>query len=229
MNHRALTLHQPFAQAVVAGAKRFENRSRNFHYRGPLWIHAGQSTEFIKDSTPEHWPESFKLPKSWSHLPFGALVGIVDIIDSLPIAECLEKYGDDEHQNGPYCWVFKNARKLKQPIPIGGQQGIWRTNIEPHPGLFERPPRKKKQLSRFEKLRRRLARIDERRFRIECTRMGIRASIGETRNLVAQWARRLTGRTCRASLDGTITVATHLEALSMPDWMRDLLRVWLKS
>jgi hypothetical protein len=37
---RALTVHQPWAAALVRGSKRIENRCWRTAYRGPLIIHA---------------------------------------------------------------------------------------------------------------------------------------------------------------------------------------------
>jgi ASCH domain len=40
---RVLSIRQPWAQLVVAGIKRVENRSKRTHYRGPVLIQAARA------------------------------------------------------------------------------------------------------------------------------------------------------------------------------------------
>ena len=54
----ALTIHQPWAWAIMAGIKRVENRTWRTSHRGPLVIHAGK-----------HRPRPRK--RDWDRLPDG--------------------------------------------------------------------------------------------------------------------------------------------------------------
>jgi ASCH domain len=68
---KALTVHQPFAEAIVAGEKTVEYRSWPTTYRGPVAIHAG-------------------LKGKRNGLKRGGFVGVVELYDCV-------KHGDQYH------------------------------------------------------------------------------------------------------------------------------------
>ena len=113
----------------MAGHKRIENRTWATKYRGPLWIHAGKSRawlaqglEFLSDRgiVPATTPGA---DASGSPvLVYGALIGLVELVDCLPPAEC----GGDPFAFGPWCWVLRDARTLDEPIPCKGAQKLFR-------------------------------------------------------------------------------------------------------
>jgi hypothetical protein len=116
---RALTVCQPWAWAIIHGMKRIENRTWRTDYRGPLAIHAGKSRAWLK-------PHDTILPDGSHHPPaseliFGAIVGMVDVIDCIPLASCR----DDPFAFGPYCWILHNPRPLAVPVPCAGHLGLW--------------------------------------------------------------------------------------------------------
>jgi hypothetical protein len=49
---KPLSIRQPWAWAIVAGLKRYENRTWTTPYRRPLLIHAGQSRADHSDAYP---------------------------------------------------------------------------------------------------------------------------------------------------------------------------------
>lgn len=84
---RALTVRQPWAQAIVGGAKPVENRSRPVSYRGPLLIHAGAAWD---RTAFDHEPLARYLAAQWAvtrdnwvgtSLPTGVVLGTVDLVD----------------------------------------------------------------------------------------------------------------------------------------------------
>ena len=99
------------------------------HYRGPLLVHAGLSTKWI--ATHE-----CKLPET---LPFGAIVGIVDVVECVPLitdgdgnhwlyTKFIPKYEwllDNPHASGEYCMILENPRRFKEPIPYKGELGLF--------------------------------------------------------------------------------------------------------
>jgi hypothetical protein len=44
-----ISIRQPFASAIVEGHKDIENRSRPTHFRGRVYIHAGQSKAHLSE------------------------------------------------------------------------------------------------------------------------------------------------------------------------------------
>jgi hypothetical protein len=103
---KALTVAQPWAWALIFGNKRIENRNWSTTYRGPLLIHAGKSTKFWVDTLP-HGTKPPERPA----LPFGVLLGIVDLIDCVPY----EEVKDDPYAiAGMICWKVANPRPVEQ-------------------------------------------------------------------------------------------------------------------
>ena len=99
------------------------------HYRGSLLIHAGLSQKWLTTHP--------SIPRDW--IVFGAIVGIVDVVDCVPLTrfqdgssllnvEHLPKYEwlrNDPHASGPYCIVLENSRRFKTPIPYKGKLGLF--------------------------------------------------------------------------------------------------------
>jgi hypothetical protein len=104
---KALTILQPWASLIPAGAKTIETRSWATKYRGPLAIHAGQSKEYslLVRHTPFY--EALCQDKNsivcyeWDNmpdsLPFGAVIAIADLIDCLKVVVRVSlKIGDEK-------------------------------------------------------------------------------------------------------------------------------------
>jgi hypothetical protein len=108
---KALSVCQPWAWAIVAGIKTIENRSRRVRYRGPLVIHASRSRRYCRGDYSGLLPD---LPP-WEELDYGALVGVVEVVDCVPLAEV----EGDPFALGPWCWVLRRPRL--QPVPFAGQ------------------------------------------------------------------------------------------------------------
>jgi len=136
---KALTVCQPYAEEIIRGAKRTENRSWYTAYRGPLLIHAGKSRAWTDDSDDE-------LERRFGRrLEFGAIVGIVRMVDCLRASEIWDgkheaKYpvltapSHQHHINGPWCFVLAEAIRLPQAIPYRGAQGFF---MVPESGLIQ--------------------------------------------------------------------------------------------
>jgi hypothetical protein len=97
---RAISLWQPWASLIPLGAKKIETRSWSTKYRGPLLIHAAKRWTLDQevllsvwnfqsalgplvgkpmDLTAHSWPGVRK-----DNLPFGAIIGLVDLVDCVP-------------------------------------------------------------------------------------------------------------------------------------------------
>jgi ASCH domain len=113
---KAISVCQPWAWAIVIGFKTVENRSRPTRHRGPLAIHASKSRRYLGDDYTELLPG---LPP-WDELDYGALVGVVEVVDCVPLAE-VER---DLFAVGPWCWLLARARRIR-PVPYKGQVSLF--------------------------------------------------------------------------------------------------------
>lgn len=112
---KALSILQPYAAAIIHGPKRCENRDWYMGYRGTLLIHAGKSK---REMTPGYgYPYPFH---------FGALIGLVDVIDCLPMQDYIKRYGEDPWGCfGCFCIRMENPFAFAAPIPWRGQLGLF--------------------------------------------------------------------------------------------------------
>jgi activating signal cointegrator 1 len=134
---KAISLLQPWASFVVKGLKRFETRTWDTKYRGLLLIHASKgksepSRMLCKMGTDAH------LIEDYNTLPFGAIIGAVELVETYKTDFILEKcmisdYNPPqslEAQLGDYSpnrfgWYLKNPIVFDKPIPLKGNLGIW--------------------------------------------------------------------------------------------------------
>lgn len=133
---RALTIWQPWASfllAVPERPKRNETRGWSTRYRGPLVVHAAKTEpgwvrrEFL--AAPALWPLLDRLPTPFGLLPRGCVLGVVDLVDVVPVEE-LRDVGATEsalgdYAAGRYAWITRNPRALVHPVPYPGRQGLW--------------------------------------------------------------------------------------------------------
>src|SRR3546814_21116370 len=83
---KALTICQPYAELILLGLKRVENRSKPTRHRGPLLIHAGKSRDWLR-IVPQ--PPTYEGCPAMSYdrtsglyradMDFGAIVGRVTL------------------------------------------------------------------------------------------------------------------------------------------------------
>jgi hypothetical protein len=150
---KALALHQPWASAMALGLKKFETRTRQVKFRGPLAIHAT-----LKDVWPTVREAGTGLGLAYrtmkaledsaggpsGQLPKGAIVCVVDVYDCLPAEKVkadMDRYvsegaaGIDELQLGDYSpgrWVIltRDVIKMETPVKNRGMQFIWNLHEE---------------------------------------------------------------------------------------------------
>lgn len=132
-----ITIHQPWAGAIVGGLKIHETRGWGTKYRGRLAIHASKA-EFL----PDHgiWPyidgKPFHL-RDHGLAPYrGAIVGFVDVVAVHPITQSYkdlqtaQEIALGDWRPGRMAWKLENPVSLKLPYPIGGKQGLWRIDAD---------------------------------------------------------------------------------------------------
>lgn len=115
---RALTIRQPWADAIAHGTKRVENRTWATGYRGRLLIHAGVAYDpmgrFIitdRDALAS-WPDTRR-----------AVLAVATLADVHAAKGCCLPWGEQ----GPavFHWVLTDVRTLADPVPATGRLGLW--------------------------------------------------------------------------------------------------------
>ena len=119
---KALSIKQPWADLVVLGIKRIENRTWKSNYRGPLAIHASKTFDeegavWIKEEFP-FLEQHIKV----SRYNLGGFVGHVTMTD------CIEMSGDVWF-SGPFGFVFINPKGIKFK-PWKGQQSFFHAPLD---------------------------------------------------------------------------------------------------
>lgn len=105
---KALTIQQPWAWAIFNG-KNIENRSQLWSHRGLLAIHAGSRLADSAMHDPRILGAVAGSPidsrcRFWSlqgdlepHLVYGAIIGVVEVVDCHPAAGCCAPWGDTDY------------------------------------------------------------------------------------------------------------------------------------
>lgn len=141
---KVITLWEPFATLMAIGAKRIETRHWRTDFRGPVAIHAakgGLSKDELKSICAEkHFAEALN-PQGLRQPPvfhFGHILAVGELVDCLPTKAniCQPGVFDDNasldtpaecafgnYDPGRFGLVFKNVRRLKQPVPFSSRQG----------------------------------------------------------------------------------------------------------
>jgi hypothetical protein len=126
----AISIKQPWADSIIFGNKRVENRSWNTKHRGRILIHASlqedkKGNEFIKHK----------------NIPGGRLKGFIigeaDIVDVIHVDsnEDRTKYSSREKDVlewffGPYGFVLDNIVVYKNPVKYKGNLGIFKVDSD---------------------------------------------------------------------------------------------------
>lgn len=124
---KAISIQQPYAEAIIDGPKRVENRSRRLGLDGRwVWVQASRSFYFARevweggtrDEIRAMWPEA---PLDPRHYTYGALLGAM---------LCGQSYDAQAHpcdvwEFGPVCTPILAVVKLSEPYLCPGRLGLW--------------------------------------------------------------------------------------------------------
>ena len=130
---KALSFTQPWATLVLLGAKRYETRSWQTLYHGPLAIHAART--FPQAARTLFRLEPFRSVLAaagihhWRQLPRGAVIGVVELRGCLPV-ELVPALGPEEEAFGDYrpgrwAWELATPTPLAAPLPWRGRLGLF--------------------------------------------------------------------------------------------------------
>jgi hypothetical protein len=140
---KAITVRQPWAWAIIYGAKDVENRAQTWSYRGPLAIHAGTTWSPQGEVDDRVWNA---LCRTWhadawrcenvhdapsarpDRFPFGVIIGVADLTDVHRAGEgcCDSPWADAEYHGKPSTHlVLADPQPIATPIPARGSLGLW--------------------------------------------------------------------------------------------------------
>lgn len=129
---KAISLHQPWASAVILGLKKIETRSHLTHVRGRIAIHAAakhtqdqRAIFYSMQNLDDSVHEVFR-GVQFKDLPFGALIGTVEIVACQPADQIILHPRERMFGNfgpGRFAWLLKDPIKFGTPIPCKGRQG----------------------------------------------------------------------------------------------------------
>ncbi|MFE6985839.1 ASCH domain-containing protein [Streptomyces griseus] len=117
---RGVSIRQPWAACILAGAKTIENRPRAWSWRGWLLLHAGQQTDRPALSVP-HVARTIR----GRGLPTGAVIGVARLTGCHQDPDGTPPCTEWAH---PGAWHLELAdvQALALPIPARGQLGPWK-------------------------------------------------------------------------------------------------------
>jgi len=129
----ALTIWQPWAWAIVEGHKKIENRTWQppAHLLGKwLLIHAGANLDAQAVPTVRRLVRVPCLPRMTCRHVLGVVRVAKVYGDEIPKFSPeqleLDHPGQKRWYGGPVAWFFDRAIAFPQPIPMRGQQGVFR-------------------------------------------------------------------------------------------------------
>ena len=127
MKVKALSFRQPWAALILEGRKTLDLRTWSTHYRGHLAIYA--SLEVEKEACLKYGLD----PQT---LSTGVVIGIVDLVDILPLDEAAYAKRHSEHlaghsfRPGLFGWVLTNPRPVEPPMVVKGQLKLFDVDIQ---------------------------------------------------------------------------------------------------
>jgi hypothetical protein len=110
---------------IVFADKRIENRNWETKHRGALLIHAGISRDILAAS---QFCEKLPMPMQDDRIDMrGAIIGVCDVVDCVRLSELKDK--NNAYAEGEWCWILDRVGRLKHPIFIKGQLGLWQYDV----------------------------------------------------------------------------------------------------
>ncbi len=128
----AISLWEPYGTLIKVGAKQYETRHWKTSYRGALVICTAKKRDReILASFEALRPDFLRYGVKMEPCRFGVALCLVDLVDCIPTeiigdgaAESERRFGN--FAPGRYAWLLENVRPFAKPIPVRGQQGLWR-------------------------------------------------------------------------------------------------------
>lgn len=121
---KALSVHRPWAELIVAGVKPLENRTWYMAHRGPLAIHATQYFDetwrfALDEAAAAAADRHFRSIGHPAQTPIG-IVGVARVVNCTRVM----LFPAWQHPDC-YAILFTGARKALRPYRVRGQQGMF--------------------------------------------------------------------------------------------------------
>ena len=123
---KVISIHAPWAWAIIYGHKRFENRTWKTLHRGPIGIHASQPRSSDNMALKTILAAGIQ-PPTIAELDGlrGKIIGSVDLIDVIELANASAETKADPFTIGPICFVLANPVVWVRPVLAKGNLRIW--------------------------------------------------------------------------------------------------------
>ena len=124
---KALSFRQPWAELILQARKTMDLRTYRTDYRGPLAIHASKKVE--RGACGEHGLDA-------DNLDAGGLVGVVELVDVIPLTEADYEAHRAEHLAGRsfrepmFGWILREPQRLPQRVPTRGRTSLFSVDLE---------------------------------------------------------------------------------------------------
>jgi len=152
----ALSIRAPWTWAILVAGKPIENRSQNFTYRGPIYLHASKGMTWVeymeaslyinqRSTIPCPGYDEFRGGRSTYTVPVqqGGLVGKARIVDCIQPGRCVDPLSKQHLARSVWCvdpprkhggvWytgdyglVLENIETLPRFVPCSGKLGLWK-------------------------------------------------------------------------------------------------------
>ena len=120
----ALGVRQPWAELILRGVKTVEVRSQPTNVRGPVYVYSSKKLSEIDPAEQAVRNHGIAVEL----LPFGVIVGTVDIVDSRTCrsrdaaAACVPK----SYLKGQFAWRLENPTRFDEPLTVRFlPYGVW--------------------------------------------------------------------------------------------------------
>jgi hypothetical protein len=124
---KALTINQPYAELIVLGEKRVENRGWSTPYRGPVLIHAGKSAIRVTPASKARFPD----------MQFGVIIGRANLVECIKAPKAdqdreiplgFEWVLDHQYADSSRSWlILSDVARIRRPIQVRGQ--LWMFDV----------------------------------------------------------------------------------------------------
>lgn len=138
---KAISVKQPWAWAIMHGAKTIENRTQMWNYRGPLaiaasktWSNEGFSAPRVQEAFASQHPDlvgSSAEEQARALCPQGVIIGVVELTDC-HVADgpaCCAPWGDQRRDaassRAVTHLVLQHPQPLRTPVPVRGALWLW--------------------------------------------------------------------------------------------------------